>query len=354
MIIIIIYCNANDCCLYNIILFLLLRIWTMFSLRQSHLYRNRLSRKMMTDRLLSTTAETAKLQETVVSFNVTESVHKNNNSLTHAAIENQQKCMTILQRFEYFPKAFQNVLHDVRVYFLIQDALRSPRNQWTTPAGPPVWVQWKQQRLRKELVWIVPLAAACMLPVIGYIPSLLAFVFPQQLLTRHFWNEYEQEYFASTALERRHLSCKLVREYWWKYYPQDMERLFHSHHENKKEEVVLSRAHHAPEYWKQLAQAAGCFSFFPNSYRTWKLCLPYWQLQARMHLNQLEADDTLLLNATSFQDTEVEDACRIRGIPADHQSLQLYLSRLRALRVRTAESDWGLVSLLAPGLCTRS
>lgn len=272
-------------------------------------------------------------------------------SSTAADAQQQQQFMTIVQRFQYFPQAFQNVVRDVRIYFLIQDALSSPRNHWTTKAGPPVWVQWKQQQLRKELAWVFPLACACMLPIVGYIPSLLAFAFPRQMLTRHFWNEYELKYFESTALASRHYYSKLVCYYWWNNYSKEMERLFHTN-SNQHAEMFVDLSHaqrHPPEYWKHLAQAAGSFSFFSqDDDTTWKVFIPYWKFQARLHLNQLASDDTLLLvNVSKLQDAEVQQACKLRGLSVDRHALELYLSQLLMLRKRTCESDWGLVSVLS-------
>jgi hypothetical protein len=256
--------------------------------------------------------------------------------------------MTIFQRFQYFPKAFDNVVRDVRVYFLMRDALKTARNQWTTSTGPPVWVQWKQQQLRRELAWIVPLAGACMLPLMGYIPSFLAFAFPRQMLTRHFWNDSELEYFQSTALATRNASRKAVCDYWWSRHPVKMKCFFQNN--NLHDAGVVDFLHnndHPPEYWKKVALAAGCFSFYSiDNQQSLKLFVPYWKWQAQLHLSQLAADDTMLLKAASLLDFEVEQACKSRGLSMDCQVLQLYLRRVAYLRNHAPENDWGLISLL--------
>lgn len=291
-------------------------------------------------------ASTRKLRGSLVSL----TAKTFNNEASKGVVAQDPNLMTLLQRFEYFPRAFQNVMRDVRIYFLIQDALTTRRNQWTAKGRPPVWVRWKQQRLRKELAWIVPLAGACMLPIIGYIPSFLAFAFPRQMLTRHFWNEYELEYFESTALAMRHHYQKLVCDYWWDHYSEDMERLLQNHNSQEVDLVDLSQdKQHPPAHWKHVAQAAGCFSFFPNDDGTWKIFLFYWKLQAQVHLDQLVVDDTLLLNALYLQDSEIQQACRVRGLSVDRHALELYLNLIIVLRKRTLASDWGLISLLASG-----
>jgi hypothetical protein len=297
-------------------------------------------------RLTKTTASTC-----LRHGSTTGTAKKFDNDDATAAVTQEPKFMTIVQRFQYFPKAFDNVVRDLRVYFLMRDALKTPRNQWTTSAGPPVWVRWKEQRMRRELAWIVPLAGACMLPFIGYIPSCLAFAFPRQMLTRHFWNDYEFDYFTSTALATRNECQKAICAYWWRRHPENMLQLFGN--DNLHDVGIVDFLHnkeHPSDYWKQVALAAGCFSFLSSdNHQTWELFVPYWKWQARLHLSQLASDDTLLMKASSLQDFEVNQACEVRGLSMDRQVLRLYLRRIDFLRKQAPENDWGLISLLISG-----
>jgi LETM1-like protein len=66
------------------------------------------------------------------------------------------------------------------------------------------WRQLQQQRrIQQELRFILPIVALCMPPGIGYITMLLAFGAPRQVLTRHFFNEYETQHFARLEYEQR-------------------------------------------------------------------------------------------------------------------------------------------------------
>jgi hypothetical protein len=177
---------------------------------------------------------------------------KDNNSSTTT-----WRPMTIVERIACFPDAARKVWADYLLNQNIQDASTTPLNAWTvnhplirkrpdchnkeksirhscpdtfhdditvkeavemsseqatigrqtttTPATTRIpWRQVQQQRrIQQELRFILPIVALSMPPGIGYITMLLAFAAPRQVLTRHFFNEYETQHFARLEYEQR-------------------------------------------------------------------------------------------------------------------------------------------------------
>ena len=116
--------------------------------------------------------------------------------------------MTVRERVLLFPTSVQRLWKDWLLYQNIRDAAATPRNAWTVHpqrlslqgalASGIVhshipWRQREQQRrFREGVATVLPVVVLWMIPVVGYLPMLLAVAAPRQVLSRHFHNEYEQ------------------------------------------------------------------------------------------------------------------------------------------------------------------
>ena len=156
---------------------------------------------------------------------------------TESLLINSTAPMTIMERTKRFPVAVQQLYKDWMLYRNIEDASRTPLNAWTVnhPLHKPAEIDTMlltsntthvglisltndtiprpgriprrqlehQRRLRQDLAVVSPLVLVWLLPIIGYLPMILAFIAPRQVLSRHFWNDYEIHYYRQIELEQR-------------------------------------------------------------------------------------------------------------------------------------------------------
>jgi hypothetical protein len=147
--------------------------------------------------------------------------------------------MTMMERAKRFPVAVQQLYKDWLLYRNIEDASRTSLNAWTVdhplhkgtaadelinfaanvthvslfsltnndttprPGRIPRRQLEQQRRLRSDLAVVSPLVLVWLLPIIGYLPMILAFIAPRQVLSRHFWNDFEIQHYRKVELEQR-------------------------------------------------------------------------------------------------------------------------------------------------------
>ena len=150
--------------------------------------------------------------------------------------------MTVWERIRIFPTSVSRLWKDWLLYQNIRDAAATPRNAWTIPgtttttttknannntvdAGQTVvstaevpllvakqmvhshipWRQREQQRRFLDgLSTVLPVVVLWCVPIVGYVPMLLAIAAPRQLLSRHFHNDYEAVQYNRLAYRQRH------------------------------------------------------------------------------------------------------------------------------------------------------
>ena len=69
------------------------------------------------------------------------------------------------------------------------------QSQQRTTYAPNLWIPYRAQELqyhyRQAIQKVTPVVLFCMIPIVGYLPMLLAILMPRQLLSYHFYNQYE-------------------------------------------------------------------------------------------------------------------------------------------------------------------
>ncbi|GKY94948.1 hypothetical protein MPSEU_000459500 [Mayamaea pseudoterrestris] len=68
----------------------------------------------------------------------------------------------------------------------------------------------QQRRLQQDLSIVSPLVLVWLLPIVGYLPMFLSFMAPRQVLSRHFWNDYEVKLYRNLELQQRQLVYQRV------------------------------------------------------------------------------------------------------------------------------------------------
>ena len=155
--------------------------------------------------------------------------------------------MTVWERIRIFPTSVSRLWKDWLLYQNIRDAAATPRNAWTipgtttqsatttttknannnavddegrtvvSPAEVPLlvakqmvhshipWRQREQQRRFLDgLSTVLPVVVLWCVPIVGYVPMLLAIAAPRQLLSRHFHNDFEAVQYNRLAYRQRH------------------------------------------------------------------------------------------------------------------------------------------------------
>ncbi|XP_074628412.1 LETM1 domain-containing protein 1-like [Acropora palmata] len=99
---------------------------------------------------------------------------------------------------------------DVKVMFQIQKKLRSNNYNWDTLKTEEII---HIHQTRKDLLKTLPVVAGFFIPFLGYAVPFAAFLYPKQLLSRHYWQPQQYENFLKqdTKTRRRHY-LPLVRE----------------------------------------------------------------------------------------------------------------------------------------------
>jgi len=329
--------------------------------------------------------------------------------------------MTVWERIKIFPTSVSRLWKDWLLYQNIRDASLTPRNAWTIPgttkttikttknanknnavdegrtvvstAEAPLllvakqmvhshipWRQREQQRRFLDgLSTVLPVVILWCVPIVGYVPMLLAIAAPRQLLSRHFHNDFEAVQYNRLAYRQRHAHFATVVqemcsirtkndddtddettpaswiEMWHKdgaaavdaagpvldnllpfYQSVFASKSGTSNGKNSNGALWLSSVDRFPRnYLVHFALAVGVYQTFPSSWSaTLAQLSPSWWLRRRVRYIALTVEDDdhalLLQRETSFgakrgaavvaqlTEMEVTDACLVRGLPIIH------------------------------------
>lgn len=303
--------------------------------------------------------------------------------------------MTLMERAKRFPVAVQQIYKDWQLYRNIDDASHTKLNAWTLnhPLRPstnlsnatvasfvsdagkqraglvPRRMMEHQRRLKQDLAIVSPLVLIWLLPIIGYLPMILAFVAPRQVLSRHFWNEHEIQLYRQVELEQRKLAYAKVADMFFQnvanqvtdamaldrailrsdrdaggplldldplyeiFIAQDDDTQAKTHSSNASSSFSLVSLNRLPrDYLVQLSLAIGIHQRLPSY---WAIMLTQFTLSYVLklritHIAQAVArDDAMLLLERAnlshdlsdwmaqLTDEEVRDASLLRGLPVN-------------------------------------
>ena len=288
--------------------------------------------------------------------------------------------MTIRERIALFPTSVRLLWKDWLLYRNIQDAARTPRNAWTIPrearqrlplAGRIIrsHIPWRQREQRRRfldgLSTVLPVVVIWALPIIGYVPMVLAVLMPRQLLSRHFHNEHEQFEYNRLAYRQLHERFATVQRELFRVSEQAKRAVDDWGRKERNRPVKLNGSgddedaagplldHLLPlyrsafasdssplssvdrlprRYLVQFALAAGVYQTLPPRWSGWLAAwTPSWWLRRRVRHAALAVEDDdqalLLQRGTGFgarhgavvvgglTALEVSDACLARGLP---------------------------------------
>jgi hypothetical protein len=253
------------------------------------------------------------------------------------------------ERLRDFPVNVGRLYQDFLRVKDIYDASHTPNNAWTNRYGVMGRIPRRQQEQERQLVSdmriVVPLLVLWIPPIIGYLPLFIAVGCPRQVLSRHFFNIYEQESFAILEMKQRQEYYSDLANYTW--------ATLAVHHGNQVsmpprvaedaagpcwdlveqpdlvEKFVRTNLVHCEalprEHLNTLALAMGYAQRFPPPIsRLLVACSPsLWVAREMKELAyRIGRDDRLCLEENyhldgcqGMTDAEVREACLLRGLP---------------------------------------
>jgi LETM1-like protein len=312
-----------------------------------------------------------------------------------SAHHNRERPMTIRERILTFPSSVYMLWKDWQLHVNIRDAAATKRNAWTVPNNESSvtfspethalsvipWRQREQQRrFLDSLSTVLPTVVLWLLPIIGYVPMFLAILAPRQLLSRHFFNQYEilqfnrleyqQRYehylpvqqLAASAFGTRGMDELFCNDQHWSGFdsagplPVDLDHVMEwvtgstSINATNSSASLLDRM--SRRYLVEFALAVGVYPTLASPWNSrLARCSPTWWLQRQvLHLAKtLAEDDRALLRLLheeegcgiqdalgSLTDVEIMDACLLRGLPLANVTStdmrQCLVNHLRILR----------------------
>lgn len=230
-----------------------------------------------------------------------------------------------------------------------------------TPGRIPRRQFEQHRRVRNDLSVVLPVVMLYAIPVVGYIPMVLAIIAPRQVLSHQFHNEFEKVYFPMLEYNQRRDEFPDLMEAFWKmtsttHKPETiLQRCDNPQHEQNDaagpwieglqfhsvfanlsgashlyhlRRGVLSSVEIIPrEYLTRLALAVGIHQSFPPPLNRWvtRLAPSIWlRYRVRQVAHDVSHDDHLLLLEEYHKDgcvrmtaLEVLHACLIRNLPID-------------------------------------
>jgi LETM1-like protein len=302
--------------------------------------------------------------------------------ITVSAHHNHERPMTIRERVLTFPTSVYMLWKDWQLHVNIRDAAATKRNAWTVQnqASSAVthsetnalsiipWRQREQQRrFLDSLSTVLPTVVLWLLPIIGYVPMFLAILAPRQLLSRHFFNQYEIRQFNRLEYQQRYEHYSKVQQLAaLAFGTRGMDELFDNNEAwlgsdsagplpvdlnhvvewitgSKSINKNATNSEHAASitslmnrmprrYLVEFALAVGVYPTLASPWNTRMAnCSPTWWLQRQVrHLAKAVAEnDRALLKLVcedegrgiqdaplaSLTDVEIMDACLLRGLP---------------------------------------
>ncbi|XP_068688275.1 LETM1 domain-containing protein 1-like isoform X2 [Montipora foliosa] len=99
---------------------------------------------------------------------------------------------------------------DVKLMFEIQKKLKNNSYNWDILKTEEII---HLHQTRKDLLKSLPVVVAFFIPFLGYVVPFVAFLYPKQLLSRHYWQPHQKEKFVIQDITRRRRHyLPLVRE----------------------------------------------------------------------------------------------------------------------------------------------
>jgi len=89
---------------------------------------------------------------------------------------------------------------DVKLMIEIQRKLKSNKYNWDTLKTEEII---HLHQTRKDLLKSLPVVAGFFIPFLGYAAPFVAYLYPKQLLSRHYWQPHQREKFALQDMKRR-------------------------------------------------------------------------------------------------------------------------------------------------------
>nr|XP_058957905.1 LETM1 domain-containing protein 1-like [Pocillopora verrucosa] len=122
-----------------------------------------------------------------------------------------------LSRYQKFRKVINTFVagskqlgKDVKVMFQIQRKLKSNNYNWEVLKTEEIL---HLHQTRKDLLKSLPVVVGFFIPFLGYAVPFVAFLYPKQLLSHHYWQPHQREKFAQQDVRRRRkYQLPLVRE----------------------------------------------------------------------------------------------------------------------------------------------
>jgi hypothetical protein len=261
---------------------------------------------------------------------------------------------------------------DYGLYKNISDAQQTPRNAWKHRI--PRREQEQQRQITQDMTVVLPLVLLWLPPIISYAAVLLAVMAPRQVLSRQFWNDYEQMEYASIewkqrkAMYRTALADWTVRASTRKQFavlnrPRDMAGPV-------LDSTVLSALLLEHEQWslkllsrtqlRNLALAVGVHQRLPLSWTSFSTAIAprsYLEYRIRVRARHVAKDDELLLEedyleteCADLTDQELVAACLLRGLPLTSNKdmrvcLVNHLTMIKSIESRNSSEEFGVFAL---------
>lgn len=305
---------------------------------------------------------------------------------------------TVMERIKSFPSGAKQLYYDMLRYKNIHDASRTPLNAWTVRRSPlyrrddyklpfiimdeevrpgriPRREHEEQRRLKDDLRKVFPVLAIWALPLVGYLPLIFAVMAPRETLSRQFFNTYQRELYASIEYRQCQSYFLTLGGYVFSSAMINTRRLDFSRLEQDAAGPILDlmpfyamftdkplpdknfilpvgQLAHLESYPREhlisLALANGLYQHLPPTLSSLSahLC-PWLRTEIRRIGTNIAVDDILLLEeaydsntCASMTDTEVMDACLMRGLPVtvSHEEMRIclthHLEMIRSLKER--------------------
>jgi LETM1-like protein len=295
-----------------------------------------------------------------------------------------QQPLTLWERTKSFSNGVYRLYQDYVLYSNIHDAAQTAvnthRHHWSQRRSSSSLehssiIPWRQQAQQRQFVLglytVAPVVTLFMVPVVGYLPMFLSVAWPRQLLSRHFYNEYEILHYNQLAYQQRLVYYPRVQAYWPKNIWQegttedvaaDMCAAYQTYFREgalptKKTSFSLAELDCYPrDYLLALSLCSGLYDTLPGPVQYWcaAQCTPTWYLRRflRQVARTIAQDDAVLwyeehVVASSAPDgpsfvhsmttVELMDACLLRGLPILHVSREDMCVALRQhLRIMAA------------------
>lgn len=151
----------------------------------------------------------------------------------------------------HYHRHYDITVTESTVALIVQQQQRST-HQYAPNLIIPYHAQEQLHQFRDAIMKVTPTVLLCMIPIIGYVPMLLAILLPRQLLCYHFYNQYEillynhlqyqqrKQYFAIDGTLPTNIIQTYLRQILEKYQQQHEESILSSSSDMTSMDTIIS------------------------------------------------------------------------------------------------------------------